>query len=775
MEQIENQKDKKEKYNLDDDTSSYSPEIEEESNNEDEGEQQTDNKLNMDHQDEKARDASILYNKLINIEKNIGSNQNTNTNYKNNNFFLQKKKYVDEYDNENNENIMGKYTNKNINLNESENDNENEYNNLNEEKESNNYRNNNNRSNNKRYNARENNNNNNNYSISNPSSRPKETNMKEKGCELFIGNLNISTEKDDLMKLFKPFGTINDIRIHKNDENKKCYAFVRYLNKEMANNALKLDSTLLNNRHIKVTKSNENATIFIGNIRKTWTQEELETKIRRIFHNINKIEFFTDPMNPKKNRGFCFGIFNTRNEAIKALNYVNKKGGINIDGISITCDWADVVDDDDNSKSNQIFISNIKKDVQENSLKNYFNNFAKVISVIMSKNHVNSKRKDLVFITFETHEDAVSAIKGFEDEKRNPSKIKKLKEIFLLQENENINMIQVSLAFSQEAMQNKKKIKDNRKKVPQNSGNNNSSGGGNNSSMGGNNYNNNNNRGNNNKNNNKTFMGNISMNSSNEYKNNYNSGHRSKSYQKHEHGNGQNNLANNKNVNDLLSTLNNKSSFGNNSSMNYNSKNPQMNSSNLYNQLNQLFSLDANNNNNKNAPNVNNINNIINNNNNTSNITNQNINNNINQNQLLALSSLINLCQQNPNLLQQMTNLNNMYSANMGGGGANEINSEKKFMNRKRNSSNNYLNNNNNSSMTNNNSSNELQNNNYLNISSNQTQNPNQNLISQFSYIQNIPTISPINNSNVPNVPNIQNLQNIPTIPNNPSFNSFSK
>ena len=169
----------------------------------------------------------------------------------------------------------------------------------------------------------------------------------------------------------------------------------------------------------------------------------------------------------------------------------------------------------------------------------------------MSKNHVNSKRKDLVFITFETHEDAVSAIKGFEEEKRNPNKIKKLKEIFLLQENENINMIQVSLAFSQEAMQNKKKIKDNRKKVPQNPGNNNNSGG-NNSSTGGNNYNN---RGNNNKNNNKTFMGNISMNSSNEYKSNYPPAHRSKSYQKHEHGNNSNNLSGNKNVNDLLSSL----------------------------------------------------------------------------------------------------------------------------------------------------------------------------------------------------------------------------
>ena len=620
--------------------------------------------------------------------------------------------------------------------------------------------------------------------------KPKESNVKEKGCELFIGNLNISTEKEDLMKLFMPFGNIIDIRIHKNEDNKKCYAFVRYSTKEMANNALKLDSTLLNNRHIKVTKSNENATIFIGNIRKTWRQDELEEKIRRIFHNINKIEFFTDPINPNKNRGFCFGIFNTRNEAIKALNYVNKKGGINIDGISITCDWADVVDDDDNSKSNQIFLSNIKKEVQENDLKNYFNKFAEVISVIMSKNHVNSKRKDLVFITFETHEDAVSAIKQFEEEKKNVNKLKELKKIFLLGENENINMIQVSLAFSQEAMQNKKKIKDNRKKVPQNSGNNNnnSNSGGNNTSSG-NNYNNN--RGNNSgsKNNNKSFMGNISMNANNDYKGNYNSGHRSRSYMKHDHGNqNQNNLSNNKNVHDLLSTLNNnKSSYGNNnnSSMNYlnnnnNNKNNQLNNI-LYNQLNQLVanSLDQNSiNKNANTSNMNNINNFINtNNNNNTNVNNQNINNNnFNQNQLLVLSNLLNLCQQNPSFLQQMNNLYNPNSNNNTNNTSEiNVNNEKKFINRKRNNvnNNNYLNNNNlNNNNMNNNS--ELQNNNYLNISQNQTQNPN--LISQFSYIQNIPSVSPINNSNVPNVSNIQNLQNIiPTIPNNPNFNSFSK
>ena len=420
MESNQNEKEKKDKYNLDDDTSSYSPEIEEDSNNEDDVEEEknkTNENMNILESNQNANEnikPSILYDKLISIQKKMDSNQekqnysqyNSNNNNYRNNYISQNKKYykknnVNEFEDSNsnqsdNDNNIGKGShNNNINLNESDNENQNEYDNNNEDNMNKNYKNNN-RHNNRRY-TRDNNMNNNmnnNNNNNNINMKPKEQNLKEKGCELFIGNLNISTEEDDLMKLFKPYGNITDIRIHKNEDNKKCYAFVRYSNKEMANNALKLDSTLLNNRHIKVTKSNENATIFIGNIRKTWTQEELETKIRRIFHNINKIEFFSDPLNPNKNRGFCFGIFNTRNEDIKALNYVTKKGGINIDGISITCDWADVVDDDDNSKSNQIFISNIKKDVEENDLKNYFSRFAKVISVIMSKNHPNSKRKD---------------------------------------------------------------------------------------------------------------------------------------------------------------------------------------------------------------------------------------------------------------------------------------------------------------------------------------------------------------------------------------------
>lgn len=152
----------------------------------------------------------------------------------------------------------------------------------------------------------------------------------------------------------------------------------------MLRQALEKNMQVLKGRKMKVTKSNENSTIFIGNIRKNWTNEEVETKVRRIvsvvlikFHNCEKIEHYQDPNNSQKNRGFCFVVFRNRNEAIKALNYVASKGGINIDGVPLTCDWADVVDEDD-SNSKQIFVSGLDENIEESTLREVFSPLGKV-------------------------------------------------------------------------------------------------------------------------------------------------------------------------------------------------------------------------------------------------------------------------------------------------------------------------------------------------------------------------------------------------------------
>jgi hypothetical protein len=54
------------------------------------------------------------------------------------------------------------------------------------------------------------------------------------------------------------------------------------MNKEMLIEALNKNMMILKGRKMKVTKSNENSTIFIGNIRKNWTNHDVEIKVRRI-------------------------------------------------------------------------------------------------------------------------------------------------------------------------------------------------------------------------------------------------------------------------------------------------------------------------------------------------------------------------------------------------------------------------------------------------------------------------------------------------------------
>ncbi len=65
-------------------------------------------------------------------------------------------------------------------------------------------------------------------------------------------------------------------------QTKKCYAFVRFMNKEMLRGAMNKNLTNLKGRKMKITKSNENSTIFIGNIRKNWSNSDVEIKVKRI-------------------------------------------------------------------------------------------------------------------------------------------------------------------------------------------------------------------------------------------------------------------------------------------------------------------------------------------------------------------------------------------------------------------------------------------------------------------------------------------------------------
>lgn len=61
------------------------------------------------------------------------------------------------------------------------------------------------------------------------------------------------------------------------------------MNKEMLRAAMNKNLANLKGRKMKITKSNENSTIFIGNIRKNWSNTDVEIKVKRIVRIINLV------------------------------------------------------------------------------------------------------------------------------------------------------------------------------------------------------------------------------------------------------------------------------------------------------------------------------------------------------------------------------------------------------------------------------------------------------------------------------------------------------
>lgn len=127
------------------------------------------------------------------------------------------------------------------------------------------------------------------------------------------------------------------------------------------------------------------------------------------------------------------------------MNYVHSKNGINIDGIPLTCDWADVVDEEDNN-SKQVFIAGLNDTISDDYVKDIFLKFGDVTEILFSRNHKNSKRKDLAFVTYSTHSEAKNAVEQC-----------KLNKYF-------DEPITINLSFSSQSMHSKKKSKDQRRR-----------------------------------------------------------------------------------------------------------------------------------------------------------------------------------------------------------------------------------------------------------------------------------------------------------------------
>lgn len=238
------------------------------------------------------------------------------------------------------------------------------------------------------------------------------------GSEVFIGGLPRDTVEEDLRDLSEPIGEVLEVRLMKDRDTgeAKGYAFIAFKTKEVAQKAIEeLHSKEFKGKTLRCSLSETKHRLFIGNVPKSWTEDEFRKVIEEVGPGIENIELIKDPQNPSKNRGFAFVLY--YNNA--CADYSKQKmlnTNFKLDGNTPTVTWADPKSAPDHSAAAQVkalYVKNIPENTTTEQLKELFQRHGEVTKVVMPPGKAGGKR-DFGFIHYAERSSALKAVKDTE-------------------------------------------------------------------------------------------------------------------------------------------------------------------------------------------------------------------------------------------------------------------------------------------------------------------------------------------------------------------------
>ncbi|XP_043704253.1 nuclear localization sequence-binding protein-like, partial [Telopea speciosissima] len=242
---------------------------------------------------------------------------------------------------------------------------------------------------------------------------------KEKEFEIFVGGLDKEAVEEDLIKIFGEFGEIQTARIakHPTTQKSKGFAFIRYATVEQAKKVLVelKDGIEVRGKRVGISPSQDNDTLYMGNICKTWTKDQvLETLKSFGIEQIEEIYLPDDPKIEGKSRGFALLEFSTHSDAMAAFQRLRKPDAV------FGCDRSAKVafaqssihpSEEALSQVKTVFIEGLTDSWDELKVKELCKQYGVIEKVQLSRNLVK-KRKDFGFVTFTSRESAVACVEG---------------------------------------------------------------------------------------------------------------------------------------------------------------------------------------------------------------------------------------------------------------------------------------------------------------------------------------------------------------------------
>ncbi|GLT39657.1 hypothetical protein SLA2020_138370 [Shorea laevis] len=242
---------------------------------------------------------------------------------------------------------------------------------------------------------------------------------KRKEFEVFVGGLDKDATEEDIRKVFSLVGEVVEVRLMMNPQTRKNkgFAFLRFATIEQAKRAvMELKNPVINGKQCGVTPSQDSDTLFLGNICKTWTKEALKEKLKHYgVENVEDITLVEDTNNEGKNRGFAFLEFSSRSDAMDGFKRLQRRDVLFGVDRPAKVSFADsFIDPGDEilAQVRTVFIDSLPPSWDEDRVQELLKKYGEIEKIELARNMPSADRKDYGFVTFDTHDAAVSCAKS---------------------------------------------------------------------------------------------------------------------------------------------------------------------------------------------------------------------------------------------------------------------------------------------------------------------------------------------------------------------------
>lgn len=241
--------------------------------------------------------------------------------------------------------------------------------------------------------------------------RARNVEMPADNCEIFCSNIPINVLESELIPLFERFGKIWELRLlmaERNPNRNAGFAFVRFTTSEAATEAVtKLnDYQIVPGKLLSVRLSQPNLSLFVGNIHRNRTREEIHKKLESLTNGLIRTTVKSSYYEETKNCGFCFLEYDSHSSAYEAKKFLRQN---KVWGRHLFVDWTQrrqTPDEESLKESKTVFINNLPKTVTSEKIKELMESYGAVERV--------TQIKDYAFVLFTEHDTAVAAVDGLD-------------------------------------------------------------------------------------------------------------------------------------------------------------------------------------------------------------------------------------------------------------------------------------------------------------------------------------------------------------------------